>query len=120
MKRYGIAVLAVGLTLLVTELPQWAVKFEPIRSVIFTLFFFTVAMVAWRMGPGPGLLAAVLAASAISFFFLPPIYHLTIAAPKDQWRLAAFLLAAFLVNAVAMKDALFVDHQALRTALVNI
>jgi two-component system sensor histidine kinase KdpD len=74
---------------------QWA--------LIYLLVILLVASVA---GPGPAVLAAVLAFFAWNFFFLPPYHTLYIRDPKDWLALAAFLVVGVIVGALAgrMRD----------------
>jgi PAS domain S-box-containing protein len=57
-------------------------------------FLLVVLFSATLWGSGPALLASVLATLSFNFFFLPPLYTLTIADPRNWVALAAFLLTA--------------------------
>lgn len=66
--RYGVAVLAVGLALLLKKcLDPLSGDEHP-----FLLFFVAVMAAGWFGGVGPGLLASVLATVASDYFFLTP------------------------------------------------
>jgi PAS domain S-box-containing protein len=65
------------------------------------LFLCAVLVTSWVGGLGPGLLASALAALALTFFFLPPIYSLMIAEARDLLRLCVFVVAALTANAFA-------------------
>jgi signal transduction histidine kinase len=66
LKRYGIAVVfIVGVTALKLALSH--VESQPVA-----LFGVAVAVVAWRGGVGPGILASILSALAVDYFFLDP------------------------------------------------
>ena len=70
------------------------------------LYLLVILLVASAAGPGPALLAAVLAFFAWNFFFLPPYHTLQIRDPKDWLALAAFLVVGVIVGALAgrMRD----------------
>lgn len=71
-RRYGVAVLTVTLALLLTLLLLPTLQRTPTP-----LFFAAVILSAWYGGFGPGLLATILSALSISYFFL----HLGLALP---------------------------------------
>ena len=89
--RYGVAVLAVGLALLLMLL------LEPLmeRSIFF-MFVLAVMISSLYSGLGPGLLATVLSSSAIAYFLLSPAYSLNIAV-EETLRLGIFVLVALLI-----------------------
>ncbi len=62
------------------------------------LLLVAVFLVAWRWESGPGVLAAVLATLAFNFFFLPPLYTLTIQDPRNVIALGVFLMAALVIG----------------------
>ena len=70
------------------------------------LYLLVILLVASAAGPGPAVLAAVLAFFAWNFFFLPPYHTLEIRDPKDWLSLAAFLVVGVIVGALAgrMRD----------------
>ncbi len=70
------------------------------------LYLLVILLVASAAGPGPALLAAVLAFFTWNFFFLPPYHTLQIHDPKDWLALAAFLVVGVIVGALAgrMRD----------------
>ncbi len=99
---YVLAVVAIALSTLVFLLGrdqfakgQWAL-----------LYLLVILLVASAAGPGPAVLAAVLAFFAWNFFFLPPYHTLQIRDPKDWLSLVAFLVVGVLVGALAgrMRD----------------
>jgi PAS domain S-box-containing protein len=89
--RYGIALVAVAISLLLT------LSLSPlIKPTVFPLFFGAVLVSAWYGGLGPGLLATGLAAATIDYFFSPaPGVFTDIAALS---RLAVFVLVALLTT----------------------
>lgn len=96
IQRYGVAVLAVGVALLLMLLldPWIAMKKTP-----FILFFGAVMVSAWYGGMGPGLLATLLSAVLSTFFFLHPISPLTLDA-SDSARLLLFVTQGILFSAL--------------------
>jgi len=67
------------------------------EAVIALLFLVPVGWIASRWGQGPGVFAAVLAALAFDFFFIPPFYTFVIARLEGWLVLAIFLAVAILV-----------------------
>ena len=74
-------------------------------STDVVLFFLATVIVALVGGLGPALLAAVISGVAFNFFFVPPIYTLTIAEPQNVTTLIAMLLVAVLVALVVDRAA---------------
>ncbi len=70
------------------------------------LYLLVIVLVASAAGPGPAVLAAVLAFFTWNFFFLPSYHTLAIRDPKDWLSLVAFLVVGVLVGALAgrMRD----------------
>jgi two-component system sensor histidine kinase KdpD len=69
-------------------------------STVVVLFFLVTVIVALVGGLGPALLAAVTSGLAFNFFFVPPLYTLTIAEPRNVITVVAMLLVAVLVALV--------------------
>jgi len=85
--RYGVAVLAVLLALLLKLLLDPVTRESP-----FLMFFCAVMVSAWFGGLRSGLLATVLSAVLSDFFFLPPVYSLGIEEAGEQLRLVLFVV----------------------------
>ena len=86
----AVVVIALGIGLLVKE-------FTAVQSV--SLIFLTavlVSAVAW--GLLPSLFACLLSVLAYNFFFLPPLYTLTIAEAENVVALCFFLIVAVIVS----------------------
>lgn len=62
------------------------------------LLLVAVFIVARLWESGPGVLAALLATLAFNFFFLPPLYTLTISDPRNVVALSVFLAAALIIG----------------------
>ena len=73
---------------------------EPLIGVgaIDLLYLLPVMLVASRFGLRPALLAGVLSALAFNFFFLQPLYTLTIAEPQSVLTFAILLGVATLIS----------------------
>lgn len=90
--RYGIAVVAVGIVIFV-----W--NFFPALSSRFPFLFATVPVLlaAWYGGVGPGIVASVLSAIAVYYFFMDP-RHVYGANPTDIAAVIIYLLIAVFVS----------------------
>ncbi len=93
--NYGLAVVTVatatGITLLIRP------YLEPVNMA---LFFAAVALSAWRGGIGAGLTATGLAALAIGYFFIEPVYSLEIR-PQGLIPLSVFVLVALSISSLS-------------------
>src|SRR5205085_12571499 len=67
--RYGVALIAVGLALLVTLQIELLTHRTP-----FALFFAAVMVSAWYGGRGPGLFSVALSVLGSDYFIIPPLY----------------------------------------------
>jgi two-component system, LuxR family, sensor kinase FixL len=98
--RYGLAAASVVAAAALTTGPlgHWLIPEEPERFVHgITFLYATAVMSAWLGGRGPGLVAALLAALAVDYFFTPPVYWITL--DFDLFlRVAVFALSALLVG----------------------
>lgn len=96
---YGIAIAAIGAGL------GTALLAEPYAGVENADLFLLTAIVAVavRWGRGPALAAVVAASLAYNFFFLPPVYTLTIADPTNVAAFLLFTLVAVLVSNLASR-----------------
>src|SRR5262245_54333538 len=84
--RYGVAVLAAGVALLLRG-PLWPVLGAELP---FLLFWPTVVFAAWYGGLGPGLLATALSSLAAAYFLLEPRHSLAVTEPAAWLGLAVF------------------------------
>ena len=66
--RYAISIASVGLALALASLLPY--RADPSH---FTLFFAAVMMSAWYGGLGAGLIATILSALSLDYFFMSPI-----------------------------------------------
>jgi K+-sensing histidine kinase KdpD len=87
---YALPVLSVAIATGVTLLLQGYTFRTP-------LFFPAILLSTWFGGTGPGLLAVLLSALSINFFFLEPRFQFSFGV-HDILHLAVFLFSAFLVS----------------------
>lgn len=66
---------------------------------VFVLFLVAIVIVALYAGLGPGLLAILLSISAIDYFFIPPLYELSVLPLTKLTGLIVFTVCALLVTA---------------------
>ena len=98
-RPYVLALLAVGLALACAEVIQPWFGVENVDLVFLT----AVVGVAVRLGLGPSLLASLASALACNFFFLPPLYTLSVGEPTNVVAFAFFTLVAVIVSTVAAR-----------------
>jgi signal transduction histidine kinase/ActR/RegA family two-component response regulator len=89
--RYAVAVLGP----LFSALVQYALLPEPSISP-FVFFYFSVALVSWLAGRGPGLLSVVLSALVANYMFVSPHRDWALSGP------ALTAIALFLISAAAV------------------
>lgn len=92
LHRYSVAVFAVLLALLLTQL-LWML----LKPTLYPLFLAAVMVSSWYGGIGPGLLATVLAAVTSKYFFVPPLYSLALSS-YNIVGLVNFVLVALLIS----------------------
>lgn len=93
---------AVAGTALVTAL-QAPFADEVNSTTVALSFLLVVLFVALFSGSRPALLASVLGVLCLNFFFLPPLYTLTIAHPQNWIALAAFFTTALAVGQLSAR-----------------
>ena len=77
---------------------------EQINSTTVALAFLLVVLfVALFWGSRPALLASVLGMFSLNFFFLPPLYTLSIAHPQNWVALTAFFTTALAVGQLSAR-----------------
>jgi PAS domain S-box-containing protein len=96
LQPYGIAVFSVVSALLLTRLLQ-----PLLTPTIFILFFPAVVVSALYGGMGSGLLATILSVLVCKYFFLAPVYSLTILDQGTGVRLVLFLLVTLLITTIS-------------------
>jgi C4-dicarboxylate-specific signal transduction histidine kinase len=93
--RYGLAVIAVAAALVITN------ALEPYTDIT-PLFYGAIVVSAWFGGMGPGLLAVVLSALSIDYFFVEPLHTLGLG-PKHISFLVVFGFLAVLTSWMSTK-----------------
>src|SRR5258708_33780287 len=89
--RYGVAVLLVTSTMLIS---QWL---TPHIGFPGTLFLCAVMLSAWFGGVGPGLLAAALSSLAFHYSFVHPTTLLGLR-PREMPRLIMYIISNLLIG----------------------
>ena len=102
LRPYLFATLAVALALGAAELVNYWIGVENVDLVFLT----AIVGIAVRFGLLPSLFASLASAFCYNFFFLPPIYTLTIADPHNIAAFALFTLVAVIVSHVAARGRL--------------
>ncbi|HEY8162988.1 MAG TPA: PAS domain S-box protein [Methylocystis sp.] len=93
LARYGAAILAVILAALVTQSLA-----GPFAGRPFVPFFLSIFLVVIFIGPGPGIVATMLSAAIVTYYFTEPIGSLYIALHDDRVRLLAFVLLGLIMS----------------------
>ena len=99
LRSYVLALGATGLGLALALLLQPQAGVENADLFLLT----AIVGVAVRFGLGPSLLAVVAASLAYNFFFLPPVYTLTIADPTNVAAFVLFSVVAVVVSNLAAR-----------------
>src|SRR5215472_7013729 len=90
----GVAVITGGLVPLNRTINSTTVGFAFLLVVLFVAIF-------W--GSAPALLASILSMLCFNFFFLPPLYTLTIADPQNWVALTAYFVTALVVGQLSAR-----------------
>jgi two-component system, OmpR family, sensor histidine kinase KdpD len=97
-------VLAIALPGLVTLAGAlWRAELTTTTNVVN--YFLVLTVVAVVGGIGPALVAAVLSDLLLNYFFVPPLYSLTVAGPQSLLTLLVMLLVAVMVAVVVDRAA---------------
>src|ERR1700722_1951769 len=99
-RPYVLALVALAIALGCGELVNDWIGVENVDLVFLT----AIVGVAVRFGLLPSLFASVVSALAYNFFFLPPIYTLTITDPHNIAAFALFTIVAIIVSNVAARS----------------
>jgi len=94
--KYGLVFVAVAVALgAALLLAQYG-----FNDVADPLFLFSLALTSWYAGLGPAILAVFLASLPNDYFFIEPLYSLTIT-PADIPHFVIFLVFALLISGIA-------------------
>ncbi len=94
--RYALAVAATAAAVIVGLLLR-----PLIHPSVSPPFILAVAVAALYGGIGPGVLASLLSAAALNYWFFPPLQSLSIAASADTARMLVFLIVAAVITWLA-------------------
>jgi PAS domain S-box-containing protein len=92
---YGIAVLSVTATVIISRWPAAHLEAHPAA-----LFLCAVMISAWLGGAGPGLLATVLSCVAFYYYFLEPLYSFAVK-PQEIPRFVIFIVSAIVASSLS-------------------
>src|ERR1700716_2620350 len=70
---------------------------QGLKALELPLFLMAIGAVVWYAGPGPGVLAVVLAGMSFNYFFTPP-RHCFYIQPADRVNFVVFVLFALLIG----------------------
>lgn len=92
----------------VTAIALVTLVLHPLRdrvnsTTVALALLLAVLLIATLFGSRPALVASLLAMLAFNFFFLPPVYTLTIADPQNWIALTAFLATAITVGQLSAR-----------------
>lgn len=93
LMSYAVVVLAVDSALLLTLLLQ-----PLLTPTVFVLFFAAVAVSAWYGGMKLGILAIVLSTLTISYFFIEPVFSISVDFLNNMARLSLFVLVTIFLS----------------------
>jgi two-component system sensor histidine kinase KdpD len=98
--RYVAAMAMVAAAVLVAFICKYAVE-QPSLALVFVL---PVAVAAAQFGWRPALAAAIAGTLAFDFFFVPPVFSLSVASPAGVWTMLLLLIVAAVVSSVAARS----------------
>lgn len=91
----------VGVAAVTAALAPFHDRFSSTTVALALLLVVVFAATGW--GSRPAMVAAILGVLCFNFFFLPPLYTLTIADPQNWIALAAFLIVAVTVGQLSAR-----------------
>jgi PAS domain S-box-containing protein len=98
--RYGLKPCAIAVVFVLVAL-LWTFPLQHLIDYPFVFLFFGAIMgSAWFGGRTAGLIAVVLSSILVTYFFIPPLYSISVAA-ESQSFLAAFILFAVTMSFVS-------------------
>jgi K+-sensing histidine kinase KdpD len=94
LRHYGLSVAIVAVVIAIKSfvLPDWSLA-HPYLS-----FYPAIILAGWYGGFGPGVLATLLAAVALAYLWLPPLYSLRIRDVQDASGLLLFVAIGFAIS----------------------
>lgn len=115
--RYGVAVLAVVISTLVGLWLRPATYISP-----YVFFYPAILLALWFGGFWTGLLATVLTAAVVDYFFIAPYYRLLVTSsdvPRAVYFILSFALICWLIDRRQFKAEGEIDRQAKALELAN-
>ena len=97
--RYVLATVSVALPVALIE----ALRLHLSQTSIALILVLPVVLVAVTQGRGPALYASVLAGLSFNFFFIGPVYSLSINRPEDVVAFVVFISSAVLVGQLSSR-----------------
>lgn len=98
--EYGVQPIAIATSFVLVAL-LWTFPLQHVIAYPFVFLFFGAVMgSAWFGGVVAGFIAVVQSSFIITYFFIPPLYSITVA-KESQSFLAAFILCAFAISIVS-------------------
>lgn len=95
-KWFGYLFASVGVIGIAAVLSQFSLRVN--STAVALAFLLVVLMTATFFGSRPAFLASILGVLAFNFFFLPPLYTLTISDPQNWIAFGAFLITAIVAG----------------------
>jgi C4-dicarboxylate-specific signal transduction histidine kinase len=92
---YGIAVLSVAVTLIISRWPGFHLENAPASLLLCAVMFS-----AWLGGVGPALLATVLSCLAFNYYFLEPLYSIAVKSEEIP-RFLIFAISALVAGSLS-------------------
>jgi two-component system sensor histidine kinase/response regulator len=94
LRHYALSVAIVTVVIAIKSfvLPKWSLA-HPYLS-----FYPAIILAGWYGGFGPGVLATLLAAGALTYLWLPPLYSLRIRDVQDASGLMLFVAIGFAIS----------------------
>ena len=97
----GYAIAVLGVSLVTAVAGPFAGRLSD--TTVALVYLLVVLLVAAQWGSRPAFVASVVATLAFNFFFLPPLYELTIADPRNWVALVAFLVTAVIAGQLSQR-----------------
>ncbi|HUJ49239.1 MAG TPA: PAS domain S-box protein [Bryobacteraceae bacterium] len=94
LPKRGLGYLAAAVGIAAVTAICWLLRSHINEMTVALAMLLVVLLVASAWESGPALIASVLGMLCLNYFFLPPVYTLTIADPKNWIALAAFFVTA--------------------------
>ncbi len=84
-----------------TVIGRFLTAFDLATTVM--VYLLGVILIALRASRGPAVLASILSASALNFFFMPPLYTLEVANPVYWTTILALAITGLVVSTLTLR-----------------